>query len=299
VASATKKSERTHSLSKTTSGPSRIQNERQQKIVRIVDGYDSTVSISAGLRNVLLVWVLPGLAMTFLGLGGIFAAGGGSLVRTSFTELVFAIRVGTGLLSMLTVIVSIVWSVRTWGNIRRLGKRAKIGVWDVLKRHGLFFVASPVLLILGVFVNPVLFIMGLIALYLAFSVGPFLVLAVIRLFWRTGSPPIGLEEELPHYGIVWFTSWWIYTSLAGLGEFEELSLRAASMITAAAGVSCVVAAITAAKLVTDISRRHDERLAAIVSSVELDTEDEQQEVTSQQIESAWAVSETLVSFDGH
>jgi hypothetical protein len=181
VAEARKKRERKHSLSKTTAGPTRLQNKRQQKIVSMVDGYDSTVTISTGLRNVLLVWVLPGLAMALLGLAGILNPGGGALVQDSFSEMLFALRVGTSLLSLLTVVVSIVWAVRTWGNIRRVGKRARVGAWTVVKRHLAFFLISPFLFIGGAFLNPVFFLIGAVVLFLGMSLGPFLVLALIRL----------------------------------------------------------------------------------------------------------------------
>jgi hypothetical protein len=51
--------------------------------------------------------------------------------------------------------------------------------------------------------------------------------------------------------------------------------------------------------VSEISRRQDDRLAAIIGSVDFDGDDDRREVTTQQIETAWASSETLVSFNGH
>lgn len=263
----------------------------------MIDGYDSTVTISAGLRNVLLVWTLPGLGLIAAGLAGLLVGNDSSLVTDSFGDFAVALRIGTGLLSLVTIITSIVWAVRTWSNIRRVGKRAKVGAWDVIKRHLVFMVASVFFFVMGLITQSVaILVFAGLLLYLAMSFVSFLILAMVRLFWRTGSPPIGLEEDLPHYGLVWFSTWLLFSSFAGAGEYKGFSIQLASLLTIGTGFCCTVAAVTGAKLVGEISRRHDERLAAIIDTVDLDP-DARPEVTSQQIESAWNSSESLVSFD--
>lgn len=290
-----KSSSRSHKLSKTSSGPSRIDNKRQKKIISMVDGYDSTVTISAGLRNLLLVWVLPGLAMIIVGFMGMLRTARSTFAVETFDAALVSLRFGSGLLSLVTIVVSIVWAARTWSNIRRVGKRAKVGAWGVIKRHGWFMLLAIMTGIMSLFYPPLLLV-SVGAMFFAFSVVPFLVLALVRLFWRTGSPPIGQEEDLPHYGILWFVSWFIYSTLSGSGEYSGLSIDQVSVILIITGISCVTAAVTGAKLVTGISQRHDERLATIIGGLDLD-QDEATEVTSRQIESAWADSENLVSFD--
>ncbi|MFT7598359.1 MAG: hypothetical protein ACI8TP_001280 [Acidimicrobiales bacterium] len=291
---------RSHKLSKSTSGPSRIDNKRQTKIVAMVDGYDSTVSISAGFRNVLLVWILPGIGMLLASFIGLVRPGRSSFGDDVFNTTLLAIQAGMALLSLVTIIVAIIWAVRTWSNIRRLGKRAKIGALDVMKRHFIFFVSSVGLGLLSLFLESIrvpLLVVSALTMFLAFSFIPFLILALVRLFWRSGSPPIGLEEELPHFGLIWFVTWFAYSTLAGsFTEYAGFSLTILSTVLLVAGFSCIVAAVTGAKLVTQISRRHDERLLSIISNLDLER-DGKTEVTSSQIESAWENSESLVSFD--
>ena len=48
--------------------PSRVRSKRQQQIVQMVEGYDSTVTSSVMLRNVFLVWTLYGAALIIFGI---------------------------------------------------------------------------------------------------------------------------------------------------------------------------------------------------------------------------------------
>lgn len=66
TSSSTTRSRR-QTLTKNAGGPSRLKNKRQAKIVEMIDGYDSTVTLATALRNILLVWVIPGLAFVILG----------------------------------------------------------------------------------------------------------------------------------------------------------------------------------------------------------------------------------------
>lgn len=263
----------------------------------MVEGYSSAVTVSHCLRNLLLVWALPAAAMIILGSLAVVRPDA-TWLGSSFSSVATALRVAGGFLWLLTVIMSIVWMVRVWSNVRRVGKRAKVGAFDLFKKHVGFVVFGMVLLVGAFFAGnaaPMLALAGVFFMWLGFSFIPFLVLAAVRLFWRSGSPPIGLDEELPHYGIVWFASWFGYSSFLGLAEIPQVPIQIASLVLVLQGISCLVAAITGARLVVEIADRQDERLSAIINR--LGSEDEREKtVTSNQIESAWEDSETLVSF---
>lgn len=263
----------------------------------MVEGYSSAVTVSHCLRNLLFVWVLPAAAMIILGALAVVKPDA-TWIGSSFASVAAALRVAVGFLSLATTITAIVWLVRVWSNVRRVGKRAKVGAFDLFKKHVGFVVFGVVLLVASIFAGnaaPMLALAGIVFCWLGISFVPFLILAAIRLFWRSGSPPIGLEEELPHYGIVWFASWFGYSSLLGMAEIPELPVLAASLVIILQGVSCLVAAVTGARLVVEIAERQDQRLGAIINR--LGSEDEREKtVTSNQIESAWEDSETLVSF---
>ena len=265
--------------------------------MNMVEGYSSAVTVSHCLRNLLLVWALPAAAMIIFGALA-FAKPDATWIGSSFASVAVTLRVAVGFLSLITIITSIVWMVRIWSNVRRLGKRAKVGAFDLFKKHVGFVIFGTILMVAAFFAGnagPMLLIAGGFFLWLGFSFIPFLILAAIRLFWRSGSPPIGLEEELPHYGIVWFGSWFAYSSLLGVAEVPELPVQAASLAIILQGVTCLVAALTGARLVVETAERQDERLGAIISRLGSD-EDREKTVTSNQIESAWEDSEALVSF---
>ncbi|MDA3039407.1 MAG: hypothetical protein O3C27_07710 [Actinomycetota bacterium] len=280
-------------------GPSRLKNKRQAKIVEMVDGYDSTVTLATALRNVLLVWALPGLASVIL--GGMGFGNSSRLMADQHVRWLGAIRAGTVLLWVVTAITAAFWAVRTWGNIRRVGKAARIGVFKIFMRHFWFFVSS---IFFGVAAivngsNARLFIMlSLLMGLIASAFVPSVILAMVRLFWRSGSPVNGgLVDELPPYGTVWFATFYAYFSTEGLYSVPELR-DYEHLITIFSGLCCMTAALTGARLVSAISRRQDERLEMIIAQVEID-DSREGNVTSHQIESAWANSESLVRFDIH
>lgn len=263
----------------------------------MVEGYNSSVTVAHGLRNVLLVWILPAAAMIVLGALAIVKPDA-TWIGSSFASIATTLRIAVGFLSLVTTIASIVWMVRVWSNVRRVGKRAKVGALDLFKRHVGFVLLGMALLIGSVFSGnaaPILALAGGVLLWIGVSFIPFLILAAMRLFWRAGSPPIGLEEELPHYGIVWFASWFGYSSMVGIAEVPELPILVASALIVLQGIACLVAAVTGARLVVEIAERQDERLQAIINQLGSEN-DREKTVTSSQIESAWENSEGLVSF---
>ena len=263
----------------------------------MIDGYDSTFTLTAALRNVLLVWTLPGLAN--VALGALLLSRSALVGGEEGDRWLGAVQAGMLLLWVITTIVAILWAVRTWGNIRHVGKLARIGLWKILRRHVWFFVAS-IFFAVGAAVNPtngrVFLAFALLTSAIAGAFIPALILETVRLFWRTGSPVNGgLVEELPHYGMLWFASFVVYSSTNSAYTFP-LTAANRSLLTMVSGGCCIIAAVTGAKLVTDISRRHDRRLEMIISQAEPDDQRDRS-ITSHQIESAWADSESLVRFD--
>lgn len=298
TSSSTTRSRR-QTLTKNAGGPSRLKNKRQAKIVEMIDGYDSTVTLATALRNILLVWVLPGLA--FVILGGMGFGNSTRLMDDQHLRWLGAVRAGTVLLWVTTAVAAVFWAVRTWGNIRRLGKAARIGVFKIFMRHFWFFVSS---IFFGVAAivnssNARLFIMLSVLMgIVASTFVPSVMLALVRLFWRSGSPINGgLVDELPPYGTAWFASLYAYSSTEGMYAVPQLA-GYEHLITIFSGLCCITAALTGAKLVQAISRRHDERLKMIIAQVETD-DSREASVTSNQIESAWASSENLVRFEIH
>ena len=298
TSSSTTRSRR-QTLTKNAGGPSRLKNKRQAKIVEMIDGYDSTVTLATALRNVLLVWVLPGLALVIL--GGMGFGNSTRLMEDQHVRWLGAIRAGTVLLWAVTAVIAVFWAVRTWGNIRRVGKAARIGVWKIFMRHFWFFVSS-IFFGVAAIVNSSdarLFIMlSLLMGLIASAFVPSVMLAMVRLFWRSGSPVNGgLVDELPPYGTAWFATFYGYFSTDGLYTVPQLRSYE-HLITIFSGLCCMTAALTGARLVSAISRRHDERLQMIIAQVESD-DSREASVTSNQIESAWASSENLVRFEIH
>lgn len=298
TSSSTTRSRR-QTLTKNTGGPSRLKNKRQAKIVEMIDGYDSTVTLATALRGILLVWLLPGLA--FVILGGLGFGNSTRLMEDQHLRWLGAVRAGTVLLWVTTAVAAAFWAVRTWGNIRRLGKAARIGVFKIFMRHVWFFVSSIFFGVAAIVnsANARLFLtLSVLMGIVASAFVPSVMLAMVRLFWRSGSPINGgLVDELPPYGTAWFATLYAYSSTEGLYTVPQLA-GYENLITIFSGLCCITAALTGAKLVLAISRRHDERLQMIITQVETD-DSREASVTSNQIESAWASSENLVRFEIH
>lgn len=284
-------SSRTHTLSR-ASGPTRIRNKRAEKIVAMVDGYDSITTIATALRNVFFVWVVAGIVMVGVGLISLGTAGVDESDR-----LLLSVRAGSGLLNLITVILSIVWAVKAWSNVRRLGKKARVGYGTIFLRH---ISAIPVILVAWIVaaVAPstvrlvvVIMIGALIYMSLMTTVMTY---QTVSMLWRTSSPPTGYEEGLPHHAVVWVVTWTAYSSLLGVVESARFSTATNSLFVMLAGGFCIVAAGLASRLVMEIARRQDARLAMIISHVE--DGEEATMITGVQIESAWAASESLVEF---
>ncbi len=290
---------RTQTISKTRSsgGPSRIKNRRQDKIVEMIDGYDSSITPAAAIRNITLIWLLPAIAWVMLGL--VAMAAGSDLGMTSREQFTRSIELGSALLLGVTFIFATVWSVKTYFNIRRLGKKPGIGASTFFKRQLVPIVASSIGAI-GYFASETYKSSFLTLLLLGLAgVIPMLSLEGMKMFWRTSGLPTGLEEVLPHAGMFGFGA--VIAHLAALRFIvlgrEYADLFAESLIMVFAGLSLAAAAYFLAPLFAMVSIRQEDRLAAIISSVDVAEEGSAKPVTNEQISDAWQSSENLVSFD--
>ncbi len=259
----------------------------------MVDGYDSTITVSTALRNVFYIWVLFGMVMVVVGLNGI-----GNEFNEHQTRVLLATRVAVGALELYTLVLSAIWVARCWSNVRRLGKTARVGYWQIAKRHLMAVPIMIVLWIVMIFV-PSFRLFGLLAIV---GCGVFLSLMwvamayqTVNMLWRTSSPPTGLEEGLPHYAVVWVVAWVLHSSAMGMVESGAANPSSASLAMMLGGLLAMVAAVTASMLVVAIARRQDDRLFVIINQV--DGDDENKVVTTKQIENAWSDSERLVQFE--
>ncbi len=278
---------------------SRLDTKRQKKIADMVDGYYSGLTVATGLRNLFWFWAIPGGLLTLLGVLGLsrhrFSSEDDLLVQA-----ITSIQMGMALLGFFTVVAFIVFAVRTWANVKCLGKRTKIGYWSIFKRHMLAMVLGFAATIGGGFMPDLAPILVPLAMVLFVYGGSFLCgwfFEIIRMFWRSGSQPTGVEDELPHWGVGWMVALFTYSSTAGYVEAYRTSPRLFALMAILNGASCVIAALLAAKLVVEMSRRQDERLATILTQLDRERGETSEPVTVKQFESAWETSEKLVSFD--
>ena len=289
---------RTQTISKTKSsgGPSRIKNRRQDKIVEMIDGYDSSITPAAAIGNITLIWILPALGWVLLGMASM-AAGDLSSIGNQ-RQLVSALKTGSLLLLAVTFLFATIWAVKTYSNIRRLGKKPGIGAGTFIKRQ-LFAIVGVIVGAVGYVASPDYKSSFLTILFLGLaSVVPVLSLEGMKMFWRTSSPPIGLEDALPHAAVIGFGA--VFGHLAALrfvllADFTSFFTHAIIMVLA--GLLLGLAAYFLAPLFAKVSIRQEDRLAAIISNVAADSEDSAAPVTNEQISEAWQSSQELVSFD--
>ncbi len=261
----------------------------------MVEGYDSTVTISTALRNVLLLWVLYGLAMLVFGLLA-FAANPLSESAESSRRALEAIQGGGILFLLFTIVVSGAWVARSFANVRRLGRSTSIGVLSRIRQHILAFCFGFVAVMFAVFIPDLALIFLLVAIGLFFYSQMWfhlVVLDVVRMLWRSSSPPNGQHEDVDHYVLIWFWSWVFFLScLTADIANVDVSPRTMASIAIMGGGACVVAAILASRLVMEISNRQDARLFAIIR--EVDDEQHAPPVTDQDIAAAWNRSASMI-----
>lgn len=294
---ASRNRRQTISKIKSTGGPSRIKNRRQDKIVAMIDGYDSSITPASAIRNITLLWMVPAIAWILLGLGSM--AAGEADKMTNRDQLINSIQLSSLLLLAVTFVFATIWAVKTYANIRRLGKKPGIGVGVFFKRQLVPIIAITIGAI-GYFASPTYRSSFLTLLLLGLAgVIPMFSLEGMKMFWRTSSPPIGLENALPHGAMIGFGS-----IIAHLGALRWIlvgrdyaSFFSESIMMVVAGVFLGISAYFLAPLFAKVSIRQEDRLSAIISNVDADESATSQPVTNEQISEAWNSSEELVSFD--
>ncbi len=280
-------------------GASRLDTRRQQRIAKMVDGYRSTITVAAALRNVFLIWTIPSVVLVLLGALALNRHRYSS-IDDSVTRSISAIQVALSLLAFATFMTCVVFAVMSWNNVRCVGKSTKIAYWDIVKKHiSAFFIGWACFVIAAIF-NDLAPVFAIAAVLLWTYSGMFLwsfLFEIVKMLWRSGSAPTGYEDELPHWGIVWMIALVGHFGVAGYDEVVGAQPQLFAIMTIVSGACAFVAAILAARLVVAISLRHDARLTTILTQLDTDSGNDGSLVTSKQIESAWERSRALVSFD--
>ena len=261
----------------------------------MVEGYDSTITISTALRNVFLLWVLYGLALLVFGLLA-FAADPLSESADTNRRALDALQSGGTLLLLFTFVVSGSWVAKNIANVRRLGRSTAIGVLSRIRQHILAFCFGFVAVMFAVFIPDLALVFLLVAIGLFFYSQMWfhlVVLDVVRMLWRSSSPPNGQHEDVDHYVLIWFWSWVFFLSCLTADVADvDVSPRTLASLAIVGGAACVVSAILASRLVMEISHRQDARLFAIIR--EVDDEHLAPPVTDQDIAAAWNRSASMI-----
>ena len=272
-----------------------MRSKRQQQIVQMVEGYDSTFSISVALRNVFLVWTLYGMGLLIFGILA-FAAnplsdGGATSQRT-----IDAVRSGSVPLFLLTFVFCGGWMAKSIANVHRLGRKASLGVLARLRQHILAGCFGFVAFMFAFLIPPlaVAFVLVAVALFFYSQLWVHLLLLdAVKMLWGTSSPPNGQHEDVDHYVLIWFWSWVLFISLLATDVSPtDVPARTMDGLMVVAGGACVVSALFASRLVMTISKRQDARLFAIIH--EVDDGAETKPVTDQDIAAAWNRSASFI-----
>lgn len=272
-----------------------MRSKRQQQIVQMVKGYDSTFSVSVALRNVFLLWTLYGMALMVF---GVLAFSANPLTEWGATtqRTLDAIRSGSVPLFLFTFVSCGGWMSKSVANVHRLGRKASIGVLARVKRHILAGCFGFVALLFAVFIPPLAIALVLVAGSLFFYSQMWLhlvLLDAVKMLWGTSSPPNGQHEDVDHYVLIWFWSWVIFVSLLATDASPtDVPARTMDGLLILAGAACVVSAVLASQLVMTISKRQDARLYAVIH--EVDDGNEAKPVTDQDIAAAWNRSAAFI-----
>lgn len=271
-----------------------MRSKQNDEMARMVDGYDSTVTVAEGLGAMHLVWIVIGLALAALGTNAV------NLAAAEPSNLLRGVRAGAGLVFVMTLVVWIFWAVRSWSNLAHIGRQARLTLGAIVPRYVALFALAVVagLVSLGTeqFRQPARTV-AVVALVGSSAAFPVIARYLLRTFWvagagvgqPSGSPPVFLK--------IWvFASWKMFWLLVmtGMAGFDGRQVGMASII---AGVVAIAFGASGFRLMPMISERFDERLLGMINDV--GGVDPNATVTSQEIESAWAESEAMVNFNTH
>lgn len=251
---------RTQSLSRNRS---RMHNRRAEKIVEIVDGYDSVYSLSRALATMLLIHVPVGLGIALAGLLSTATSRGDTQDQITAAAF-FAVYLETVLLWAVTL----VWWIRVRGNVRNLGKSPRIGFWSMVKRQ---IFMTPLLIAVLFFAGaipaarPLLLLIAAAILVYIQLFWPRVHYACMDMLWRTSSQPTGHEDGLPHFAPIWVSAFVLHQYLLVLPlALTDTMHQAIAMIVS--GLLGAVAAFLAARLVVGVAERQDARLDALIAN---------------------------------
>lgn len=260
----------------------------------MLDGYNSTVTVADGLRLVHVFWIAA---------GGVMLAVGATNVSSGAREpstMVDALRSGAGLALVLTVVAWMFWAIQFWANIPRVGRKARLGIWDLSKP---FLVTGTLAGIAGLVAlgseslrgrvgSAALLLFGLTLMIL-----PRVALETMNLFWRSGTGVGEPSSGPPLPAKAWVGATWVLVLGVVVGGVADLDGRQAALGVIGLGLAAIAAGVCGVIVFPQMSERIDDRVSAIVSEVEGDAApDDGVGVSDHQIESAWADSEGLVNF---
>jgi len=272
-----------------------MRSKRQAQIVQMVEGYDSTFSISIALRNVFLVWTLFGAALIVFGVIA-FSADPLTAQGETTQRTLDAIRSGSLLLFFFTFVACGGWMSRSVANVHRLGRKASFGVFARVRQHILAGCLGFVALLFAFLIPPLALVLVLVAACLFFYSQMWLhllLLDAVKMLWGTSSPPNGQHEDVDHFVLIWFWSWVTFVSLLATDVSpNDLSQQTTDALMIVAGGACVASALLASRLVVVISARQDARLFAIIH--EVDDSSDNKPVTDEDIAAAWNRSAAFI-----
>lgn len=270
----------------------------------MIDGYDSIETLSTSMSAIFLVWLLPavgGLLVAFLG----FGAGTDADSISTYRGLVTSLQVAESVLGLFTVAMFVYWVFRARENVRRLGKRHKIGLGRIFVRHIAALAVGFVGLVAAIFIPPVatigvvVFVLSILWFSLMFTMMSH---ASVQMLWRTSSAPTGSEDELPGLALLWIVTWVVSGWTGGAlqqqpGSNVEIGVATSAVGLAIHSLTIGIAAVAIALLVRQIAARQESRLAVIISHVDVDVAGSNGAVTTNQINDAWDASGGLVDFN--
>lgn len=287
---------------RTVSGPSRLKNKKKERIVAMIDGYESITSISAALATVFALWAVLSLVMVAAGLLGLSMNTSTSESQDKFLMIVRALQGGVSFFSLFTGTFFVVWVIKARHNVPRIGKQSRVGVGAILKRHlialAVAFLAGFALLFVPASLSRLLLVVVIGSLVWASLVINMLVFSMIKMLWQSGTAPGSEDDLLPEYATAWLVSWVVFGFLGSTLSWgaTTFSVGTLAVLLLAQGASGVVASLGIAALVWFIAVRQESRIEAIIGQDD-PSEDTDSMVTTEQINDAWADSDKLIQMD--
>ncbi len=288
-------------------GPSRVDNVRQKRIAELIDGYESTVTLSSITRNVLFTWLLPATAMMYLAYAERAPV---EAEPVQADRLRFGAQYASFLLLVATCALIAIWTMRSWSNQNRTGPRPSLGMWSRVRRH----IPGMIPVLIGVLLRPLIgdqwgIVTPMIGIGLVWVVSlvPLLLVDIYRMIWQRSASPDSGSADMPPLAVFFNLALGLAVTLIVLDELVIGSSSSSDIVGLLAegrwlvrglqGLSMAVAAVSGAQLIVLVGRRQDARLVYIVESSASSPIGKSSVVTEQQVLLAWQESESLLDFD--